>query len=68
MSNWIKCSDQMPEIGVKVLIRIPVCGHWNVENGEYRGDGNWYGAWCSSHGKDHCYKVRQWAPMPDEPL
>lgn len=67
MSKWIKCSDELPEVGRQVLIRIPVCGHWNVENGEYRGEGNWSGAWCSSRGEDHCYKVWQWAPLPDEP-
>lgn len=67
MSEWIRCSDRLPEIGIHCLIRIPVCGHWNVENGKYRGDGNWFGAWCSSHGKDYSYKVLQWAPMPDEP-
>ena len=66
MNQWIKCSDQLPEIGTAVLIMIPVCGYYNVESGEYRGDGNWYGAWCSSRGKDHCYKVTQWAPMPEE--
>lgn len=66
MSHWIKCSEQLPGIGVEVLIRIPVCGHWNVEGGSYRGDGVWYGAWCSTRGKDKCYKVLEWAPMPEE--
>jgi hypothetical protein len=66
MSEWIKCSEQLPEIGIEVLIRIPVCGHWNVEGGSYRGDGLWYGAWCSTHGKDKCYKVLEWAQMPED--
>ena len=67
MNKWIKCSDRLPEVGVPCLIRIPTCGWFNVENGEYRGDGNWSGAWCRSRGKDHSYKVTQWAPLPDEP-
>lgn len=66
MSKWVKCSDRLPEIGDECLIRIPVCGRFNVENGSYRGDGVWRGAWCSSRGEGHCYKVVQWAPMPEE--
>lgn len=67
MSQWIKCSEQLPEIGAPCLIRIPVCGHFNVEGGSYRGDGLWYGAWCATHGTGKSYKVTQWAPLPDEP-
>lgn len=67
MSQWIKCSERMPHVGAKVLIRIPVCGYFNVENGEYCGGGEWYGAWCSSRGEGHCYKVVQWAELPQEP-
>lgn len=67
MSQWIKCSDRLPEIGVPCLIRIPVGkDHFNAESGEYRGGGVWYGAWCSSRGEGHCYKVTQWAEMPGE--
>lgn len=66
MSEWIKCSDRLPEVGLEVLIRIPVGKHFIVENGSYRGDGLWWGAWCSSHGEGHCYKVTQWATMPED--
>lgn len=66
MSKWIKCSVELPEIGEPVLIRIPVCGHWNVEGGKYQGDGLWDGAWCSTRGEGKCYKVMQWAEMPEE--
>ena len=66
MSKWIRCSEELPEIDRPVLIRIPVGGHWNVEGGSYQGDGKWYGAWCATRGKDKCYKVLQWAEMPDE--
>lgn len=66
MSQWIKCSDRLPEIGAPCLIRIPVGKHFNAESGEYRGDGLWRGAWCSARGEGHCYKVTQWAPMPEE--
>ncbi|WP_412973925.1 DUF551 domain-containing protein, partial [Pseudomonas aeruginosa] len=26
MSEWIKCSDHLPNVGDKCLIMIPVCG------------------------------------------
>lgn len=64
--EWIKCADRLPPVGVEVLIRIPVCGRFNVEGGSYQGDGKWYGAWCATHGNGKCYKVTQWAPMPVE--
>jgi hypothetical protein len=67
MSHWIKCSDQLPEVGVECLLRIPVCGHWNVEGGKYMGDGRWRGAWCATHGEGKSYKVFQWAEIPQEP-
>lgn len=66
MSHWIKCSEQLPEIGKEVLIRIPTCGHWNVEGGSYQGDGVWHGAFCSTRGDGKCYKVTQWAEAPSE--
>lgn len=66
MSRWVKCSDKLPEIGVQVLIRIPVCGHFEVESGSYRGEGRWHGGWCGIHGEGKAYKVTQWAPMPED--
>lgn len=67
MSKWISVKDMVPETGVEVLIRIPVCGYFNVENGSYRGEGKWYGAWCSSRGEGYAYKVTHWAEMPEAP-
>lgn len=65
MIQFIDVNESLPDIDVEVLIRIPVYETFNVENGKYRGDGNWDGAWCTSRGKDHCYKVTHWAPMPE---
>lgn len=52
MNKFVKCSESLPEVGVEVLIRIPVGARFNVENGSSRGEG-------------HCYQVTHWAPMPE---
>lgn len=65
--NWISVDERLPEDGDKVLILIPVVTDSNIENGVYIGNGNFYGAWCSSRGPDHCYKVSHWMPRPDSP-
>ncbi|EPJ5364993.1 DUF551 domain-containing protein [Pseudomonas aeruginosa] len=30
MSEWIKCSDHLPNVGDKCLIMIPVCGRYEI--------------------------------------
>jgi hypothetical protein len=67
MAEWVKCSDRLPDIGDDVLIMIPVCGSFNIEGGKYKGLGQFYGAWCSTHGVDRAYKVSHWMPMPEPP-
>jgi len=65
--GWIKCSDRMPDIGDGVLIRIPVCDHFNIENAKYQGEGKFLGAWCSMRGAGCAYKVTEWMPLPAAP-
>jgi len=67
MSEWIKCSDRLPKVGAEVLIRVPVCSSFNIEGAEYIGEGQFYGAWCSTRGRDCTYKVSHWMPKPQEP-
>lgn len=67
MSEWISIKTNMPEPGDECLIRIPVCGYFNIENGKYRGDGLWSGAWCSTRGLGQSYRVSHWMPRPAEP-
>lgn len=67
MSDWIKCSERLPDVGDEVLIRMPVCGSFNIEGGKYKGDGQFYGAWCSTRGRDCAYRVSHWMPLPDQP-
>ncbi len=67
MSEWIKCSDEYPNIGEEVLIRIPVCHYYNIENGTYKGDGQFLGAWFHTRGKDRAYNVTHWMPLPAPP-
>jgi len=65
--EWINCSDAYPNVGQEVLIRIPVCSHHNIENGKYRGEGVFIGAWCNSRGVSCAYKVTHWMPLPAPP-
>lgn len=65
--NWIKCSERLPEVGDKVLVRIPVCNYFNIENAEYKGDGRFLCAWFSTRGKGCAYDVTHWQPLPEPP-
>lgn len=65
--EWIKCSDRYPEVGQEVLIRIPVCEKFNIENARYSGYEQFIGAWCSVRGKGHSYTVTHWMPLPEPP-
>lgn len=65
--EWVKCSNGYPNIGDEVLIRIPVCEHYNVENSRYKGDGKFVGAWFSTRGLGCAYDVSHWMPMPAPP-
>lgn len=65
--EWIKCSDGYPNIGDEVLIRIPACGYHNIENGKYKGYGQFIGAWCDSRGEGCAYRVSHWMPLPEPP-
>lgn len=64
MSEWINVGDDMPNVGQEVLIRIPVCNHFNIESAKYEGDGVFLGCWFSRRGNGSCYKVTQWMPLP----
>lgn len=66
--QWIACSDRMPDVGQKVLIRIPVCNQFTIENGQYAGDEQFIGAWCSMRGKGRAYKVTHWCALRGAPL
>lgn len=65
--EWINIEDRLPEVGQETLIRIPVCNHFNIENGKYTGSGSWVGAWCDRRGVDASYKVTHWMSRPNEP-
>jgi hypothetical protein len=67
MSNWIKCSERMPDIGQEVLIRIPVCEYFNIESATYKSEGKFIGCWFSSRGAGCAYKVTHWMPLPTPP-
>ena len=60
--KWINVVSGCWE-GRKVLIRISCNNHFNVESGEYKGDGLWLGCWCDTYGKKgSAYQVAHWMP------
>ncbi|EPN1651987.1 DUF551 domain-containing protein [Cronobacter dublinensis] len=66
--GWIPCSERMPEVGEKVLMRISCNNQFNIESGKYKGDGLWLGCWCSTYGKTGSpYQVAHWMPLPSAP-
>lgn len=67
MGIWINCSEQLPSVGQKVLVRIPVSEHHNIENAEYRGNGKFLCAWLSTRGEGCTYGVSHWMNIPAEP-
>jgi hypothetical protein len=58
--EWVAVQDGLPSVGDKCLIKIPVSKRFEVEGAEYKGDGDWLGAWCSRKGRDQTYKVSHW--------
>lgn len=62
IGGWISVDEQFPKVGQECLIEIPVCERFNVENGRYKGDGVWVGAWCSERGNGCHYEVSRWMP------
>lgn len=68
VGGWIPCSEQMPEVGEEVLMRISCNDHFNIESGKYKGDGLWLGCWFSTYGKKGSpYQVTHWMPIPAAP-
>lgn len=66
--GWVACSERMPDRGKKVLIRISCSDHFNIESGEYKGDGLWLGCWFDTYGKKgSAYQVAHWMPLPAAP-
>ena len=63
--GWIAVAERLPSIGEKCLIKIPVCRSFEVEGAEYKGDGDWLGAWCSRKGRNQTYKVSHWMLASD---
>lgn len=63
--GWVSVGDRLPVAGAKVLILLEV-GE-NIERGEYIGDGDFKGNWCNRRGKNYCYKVTHWMPLPSPP-
>jgi hypothetical protein len=66
--KWVDVDNEMPDIDQEVLILIPVANRSNIENGVYRGNGVFSGAWCTRRGEGQSYKVSHWMPRPKLPI
>lgn len=65
MNEWIRVEDELPKIGERVLISIPVVTDSNIESAKYEGDGRFLGAWYGKRGDGCSYKVTHWMPRPE---
>lgn len=65
MSNWIRCSDSMPEICIDVLIRVinppDTLMAYLSNSGEFCYDRD-----CE--GEEVTCKATHWMPLPDPPI
>jgi len=56
MSNWIRCSERMPELNLKVLV-------WD-DTGIYEANLRYHGGWASAYGP---LCPTHWQPLPEPP-
>ena len=70
MSEWIKCSERLPEPMQDVLVWSPAFG---IAGGEYdvafqsRFVDEWCGAHISSHSEWDFNEITHWMPLPAPP-
>ena len=65
--EWINIKDRLPKMRKDVLLRVTVgdiC--WNIEQGYYKGNGEWVNCWCSRR-NDDLYPITHWMELPKEP-
>ena len=65
MSEWIKCSEQMPEPGVPVLV-VSMIGNV-VQNNVYEWDGRTWSDFRNDYGEYESEVFTHWMPMPEAP-
>ncbi len=66
MSNWVSVDTERPRIRQRVLILVKCSDYFNVEEGWYRGDGEWCNCWFDVRRND-IYPVTHWQPLPEPP-
>ncbi len=65
MSEWIKCSEQMPEHGQPVLV-VGVIGN-SVQNNIYEWDGTTWSDFRNDYGEHEQSVFTHWMPLPEAP-
>ena len=66
LAMWISVNERLPELSRDVLMRVTCRDHFNVEQGEYCGNGAWINCWSSTRNKG-LYPVTHWMPLPALP-
>ena len=64
--GWRDVREELPEIGVAVLIMVTCLSYHNIEQGTYKGGDEWVNCWFSIRDKES-YPVTHWMPLPDPP-
>lgn len=65
MSEWIKCSERMPEPGVPVLV-VSMIGNV-VQNNVYEWDGRTWSDFRNDYGEYEPEVFTHWMSMPEAP-
>lgn len=65
MSQWIKCSELMPELGKPVLVVSSMGGV--VQNNVYEWDGVTWCDFLADYGEHAKEVFSHWMPLPEPP-
>lgn len=66
LPQWIKCSERMPDIGIKVLAYFPLEGSYGIHTAIYQPT-NPINDWRLSTFQTTCDKPTHWMPLPEAP-
>lgn len=65
--NWVKCSERLPELGVKVLIATVDKDFWVAERNDWDGKEDCEWSWDHGFNDLEPDRVTHWMPLPEPP-
>lgn len=65
MGEWIKCSDQMPDVGKLVLVFVP--HDFKYQQATLMFDGGDEGLWTDGAIDYYQHSITHWQPLPSPP-